>query len=222
MKVYQTNSSPYHTQARLSPKHHKMISSPADPASPYSKTARLACWLTGGGTRRPPSTAISLLKMAHERNTVKNAKAEWTKRKKAALAVHMEQWGNTGLMGMIEEVAAVGPRPRGTALLRWVKERHGEGGRGVGEGQRLRGVSESDAGRSTGDNSITSEPAGQQAADNGLSRAEDVESVSVSGEHHVEVQEDTAPAAHEDEVDAGYYQGPGISASEARRGEDSS
>lgn len=150
-----------------------MTSSAADPTSPYSKTARLACWLTGGGTRRSPSTAISLLKMAQERNAVKNAEAEWTKRKKAALAVHVEQWGNTGLMGMMEEVAAVGPRPRGTALLRWSRGQHGEGRGGE------RGQSVSDAGRSTGDRCTTVEPAGQQAADDGPARAEDTEPVSI-------------------------------------------
>lgn len=124
--------------------------SPTDPNSTHSKTARLACWLTGGGTRRSPTTAVSFLQMARERNAVKKAETEWNKRKKAALDAHVEQWGNTGWMGMVEEVAAIGPRPRGTALLSWWGENGGgrEGGRG----------------RRTEDETMNAVPAGAQVA----------------------------------------------------------
>ncbi|KAJ4414416.1 hypothetical protein N0V82_007923 [Gnomoniopsis sp. IMI 355080] len=110
-------------------------SSVARPESAHSKTARLACWLTGGGTRHSPTTAVSFLKMAGERNTVERAEAEWDKRKKAALDVHLAQWGNMGPTGTLEEVAAIGPRPRGRALVRWWIEQGGREGSVSGLGR---------------------------------------------------------------------------------------
>lgn len=139
--------------------------------------------------------------MAQKRNAVEKAEAEWNSRKQAALNVHVQQWGNTGLIGTTEEVAAIGPGPKVTALLRWWRE-NGE------EGAECRSVS--GGGRSTGDGTTTPEPAGQHHAEDGPVKAVDSESEPVAEEQDDENQEHAAPADNVDEVNVAP-----ISASEA-------
>lgn len=185
-----------------------------DQDSPHSKTARLACWLTGGGTRRSPTTAVSFLKMAQERKAVEKAEAEWKKRKKTTLDLHVDLWGNIGRMGTIEEMAAIGPRLRGTALLRWYREHGGEGGSASAIASR--------EGRTIEEREMTADAAGGQAAEDRLAGAADTELGAVAGGQPHENQENTAPAGNDDDDDVPSSQGGGENTSGTTSGENAS
>lgn len=99
---------------------------PSSPASRLSSKARLAYFLTGG-TRRGPATMAGLLRLSRDRNDVKKAHEGWAAARKEDLDRHQGRWGRSGLAGGLEEVGGLGPKPRGTALVRWVRENDGGG-----------------------------------------------------------------------------------------------
>lgn len=114
---------------------------PSNPSSPLSSKARLIYFLTGG-TGRGPVTMAGLRKMARQRNDVEKASKAWDAAGKKDLARHQGRWGRSGLTGSLDEARGVGPKPTGTALIRW-HSREGSGARrtrtttGQGEGETM-------------------------------------------------------------------------------------
>lgn len=148
---------------------------PRDPtASLLARKLRLATWITGNVGRPGPRDAAAFCRMARERCEVGRAADAWEARKKEALAAHAEQWGASGLPGMLEAMAGGAPRPRGTDLIRWWKE-NGRGGSGGG--------STTAEVRVLGDQAAA-EPAGQPAQEQSSGEGAGVEDE--QSEHHDE------------------------------------
>ena len=102
---------------------------PNTSSSALSKKARLAHWITGG-TKRGPSTMSSFTRMTRDRNDVKKATKAWAVAGERGLDDHHGRWGRSGLPGALDQARGAGPRPRGTALIRWFREGGGGGGHG--------------------------------------------------------------------------------------------
>lgn len=115
------------------PKMSNNIDDPNSPSSALSKKARLAHWITGG-TNRGPSTMSSFTRMARDRNDIKKATEAWDLASKCGLNEHQGQWGRSGVVGALDQASGSAPRPRGTALIRWIREGGGRGERGAGPG----------------------------------------------------------------------------------------
>lgn len=108
---------------------------PSSSTSALSKTARAAHWITGG-TDRGPTTMSSFSRMTRDRNDIKKATEAWELARKRGLDEHQGRWGRSGVLGALDQARGAAPRPRGTALIRWFRERGGGVDTG-GDGPRV-------------------------------------------------------------------------------------